>query len=85
MQTIPTTPEKLKNGVGIKMNDTIQQVIKDEFKDFQAPHRFSGGCKRSSMVRGYCVHFKADGTIGKIEQDCPNYDKCHGQNFKYNV
>jgi hypothetical protein len=60
--------------------------IREEFEGFVPPCSFSGGCKKSDTVNGFCVQLKSDGTIGKIEENCQNYESCiKGYKYRYNV
>lgn len=61
-----------------------REYIKTEFKDFKPPEGFSGGCIKSALA-GFCAHLKPDGKIGKIEENCINYEKCKGYNYRYNA
>ena len=60
------------------------EIIRKEFEGFKPPENFAGGCVKSRLLDGFCVHVRADGTIGRIEEGCKNYRECRGYNFKYN-
>jgi len=48
------------------------------------PDGFAGGCEKSDL--GYfCRHYKPDGTLAKIDQNCPNWYDCSGNHFRYNI
>ena len=61
------------------------ELINKEFLDFKTPNNFSGGCKKSSIIEKYCVHLRPDGSIGKVEENCPNKKNCLGFNYKYSL
>ena len=65
------------------MTKTVRDLARKEAGEFQPPDGFAGGCKRSSF-KAVCVHFKPDGSIGKIEEGCPLQSICGGERFKYN-
>ena len=67
------------------MNESYREILKKEFDDFEIPKHFARGCKKSALVQGVCVHLRPDGTIGKIEEGCPDYDNCKGFDFKYHI
>lgn len=53
-----------------------------EAKSFSPPKSFSGGCMKSKSNR-VCFHFRTDGSLGKIQHGCKEYDRCIGFDFKY--
>jgi len=58
--------------------------IREEFKHFTPPSAFAGGCMKSSVI-GFCVQLRPDGKVGKIEENCENYETCKkGYKFQYN-
>ena len=65
------------------MTSSQRKFVIEEAKEFLVPDSFSGGCKQSS-IPDVCVHFKPNGSIGKIEEGCPHWNICKGKNFKYN-
>ena len=60
------------------MSTFYRQMIEQEFKDFQPVLGYSGGCRKSLIVKGMCAHFNADGKIMKIEEGCDKQDRCGG-------
>ncbi len=68
------------------MADTsIRMILHQEFENFDPPTDFSGGCRKSEKLSGFCVHLRHDGTIGKWQSQCPHYPLCKGQNFKFQL
>lgn len=60
----------------------LTQII-EEFNDFKPPNNFGGGCRKSTSIIGFCVHFRSNGSIGKIEENCEAYESCK-KGYKYN-
>ena len=68
------------------MIDWKLKKIKEEFLGFRPPAAFAGGCMKSSLISGFCAHLRPDGSIGKIEENCENYESCKkGYRYRYNV
>ena len=67
------------------MNESCREILRKEFENFDVPEFFAGGCKKSAIFNGICVHLRTNGTIGKIEEGCQNYEHCKGFDFKYHI
>ena len=67
------------------MNKAMREDLKDEFKKFKVPENFGGGCKKSSVLLGYCGHLMWDGTLSKAWHNCPDYERCKGYKFTFKV
>ncbi len=66
------------------MTRTERLAVRDEFKNFQPPENFAGGCKKSDTIPGMCARLDWQGRIGKLDEGCPHLDQCKGYNYKFN-
>jgi hypothetical protein len=66
------------------MTPIEESVVKTEFRNFCPPHKFRGGCLRSTKCPDICVHLTHEGRIGMFEEGCTSQKHCQGRNFKFN-
>ena len=66
------------------MKETERKLIFEDFRDFEPPEGFAGGCMQTRLTF-HCVHLGPDGKIKNYQQGCPKWFGCKetgGKNYK---